>query len=497
MDKILEIRNISKTYPGVKALDDVSLDLEKGEILALLGENGAGKSTIVKILAGAIQPDCGEIILDGRPIKCDAPHEMMEKGIAVMYQELNYFNDLSIAENVFVGNLPVNALGRVNFRELKMKTGELLGMVGLDRDPMTEVSALSVAEKQMIEIAKVLSRKSRVLLLDEPTAALNDCEIETLFKLLRELSAKGISIIYISHRMEEIFALSDRVHVLRDGKTIGVRRTSETDVNTLVSMMVGRTIDNMYPKKELPIGDVVLDVSGLNGAKVRDVSLEVRAGEVVGLFGLMGSGRTEIAETIFGKREKTSGTIKVDGKAVDIRGPRDAISSGIAYVPRERKADGLVLVASVKHNLSLAFLDRLTSFIGLKLGLEKKLAREWVHALKIKTPGIDTVIGSLSGGNQQKVVIGKWLQAGSKVLLLNEPTRGVDVGAKVEMYNLIEELCSKGMAIVMISSETPEIMGISDRIIVIHEGRVWGEIKREDFDQEKIMHLAIGGTASC
>ncbi len=497
MEKILEIRNVSKSYPGVKALDGVNLDLQKGEILALLGENGAGKSTIVKILAGAIQPDAGEIWLDGEKIQCNTPVEMMEKGIAVMYQELNYLNDLSIAENVFLGNLPVNRLQQVDFRKLKQDTKLLLEMVGLDYDPMTEVSKLSIAEKQMIEIAKVLSRKSRVLLLDEPTSALNDCEIATLFTLLKELVKKDISIIYISHKMDEIFALSDRVQVLRDGKHIGVCKTSETDASRLVAMMVGRTIANMYPKQEIQRGKIVLEVEKLSGAKIHDISLNVKSGEVVGLFGLMGSGRTEIAETIFGKRKILGGTIKINGAAVKITGPGSAIKAGIAYVPRERKSDGLVLVATVRQNMSLVFLDRLRSFFGLKLGLEKRLVTEWVKTLRVKTPGIDSAINTLSGGNQQKVVIGKWLLETPKVLILNEPTRGIDVGAKVEIYNLIEELCGKGMAIIMISSETPEIMGISDRIITIHEGRISGEIERRDFDQEKIMLMAIGGTGAC
>jgi ABC-type sugar transport system ATPase subunit len=493
MAKVLEMKSITKKFPGVLALNQVNLELEKGEILALLGENGAGKSTLIKILACALIPDSGEIYLEGEKITCTTPKEMLEKGIGVMYQELNYLDNLSIAENIFLGNLPINKYLHVDYKKLKKDTSALLDKVGLKKDPFTEVSKLSVAEKQMIEIAKVLSKNNKVLVVDEPTSALNEVEVKTLFKLLKELSAQGNSIIYISHKMDEIFEISDRVQVLRDGEYVGVRKTSETNSKELVSMMVGRTIEDMYPKEEIPQGEVILEVNNLTCVNVQNINLKVRSGEIVGLFGLMGSGRTEIAEGIFGKRRIIDGSVKVNGKRIKLKSPESAIKAEIAYIPRERKNEGLVLSSSVKENMTLAYLKQLQRFLSLKLKEENELVSKWVQKLKIKTPSINTQIESLSGGNQQKVVIGKWLLKKTKVLILNEPTRGIDVGAKVEVYKLIEDLCKNGMAILMISSEMPEIMGISDRIIVVHDGRITGEFNRGEFDQKKVLFTAIGG----
>lgn len=494
MAVILEMKNITKAFPGVLALDDVSLELNHAEILALLGENGAGKSTLIKILGGAQSADHGEIILDGQKLTCSTPAEMIAIGIAVMHQELNYLDDLSIAENIFLGNLPVNKLGQVDYKKLKADTKHLLDMVGLLENPMKEVSLLSIAQKQMIEIAKVLSRENcKVLVMDEPTSALNEAEVATLFKLMRELTAKGISIIYISHKIKEIFEISDRIQVLRDGRSVGMLETRKATTAELITMMVGRSIENMYPKIEIPLGEVVLEVEHLCGEKIKDVSFQVHAGEVVGLFGLMGAGRTEIAESIFGKRQITSGIVKVNGKVITKFTPRQAIKAGIAYIPRERKSDGLVMTETVKNNMILVFIDKISTFLHLKGKEERRIVKDWVDKLQIKTPSINTPIESLSGGNQQKVVIGKWLIDKPKVMILNEPTRGIDVGAKVEVYKLIEELCQDGIGILLISSETPEIMGISDQIFVVREGMISGECLRCDFDQENIMHYAVRG----
>lgn len=487
------MKEITKRFPGVLALDHVSLELNRGEILALLGENGAGKSTLMKILSGAYVPDSGSIFFDGEKLDVGSPKSTLEKGIAVVYQELKYYNDLSIAENMFVGDMPVNRLGFVEYQKLYQKTEEQLRRVGLNYNPKTLVAQLSVAEKQMVEIAKALSRNAKVLVLDEPTSALNTTEVEHLFEILREVTRQGISIIYISHKMDEIFELSDRVEVLRDGKNIGTVETDKTNINELVAMMVGRTITDMYPKTDVAKGDVVFAARNLEADRVHSVSFDVRAGEIVGLFGLMGSGRTEIVETIFGKRRRTDGTIMLNGKKIEVNSPRQAIQAGIGYVPRERKSDGLVLSASVSDNITYAYLDQLTRCGFINFKREEGTVRKWIERLNIKTPSAATCIDSLSGGNQQKGVIAKWLLSDPKLLILNEPTRGVDVGAKVEIYTLMEELCRQGLAIIMISSEMPEVMGISDRIVVVHEGRVTGECLREDFSQERLMMMAIGG----
>lgn len=493
MEKVLEMKNITKRFPGVLALDSVELDLHKGEILALLGENGAGKSTLMKILSGAIQYDTGEILLEGKPLVGNTPGDIINQGIAVMYQEINCLEELSIAENIFNGNLPVNRIGNVNYKKLRVDTAKLLLEVGLEKDPLTIVNTLSTAEKQMMEIAKVLSKENKVLVMDEPTSALNDVEVGQLFELITKLADEGKSIIYISHKLDELFAISNRIEVLRDGRYIGTVKTQETTPHQLVSMMVGRDIDDMFPKEDIELGDVVLDVDRLSGSHIIDISFNVRSGEILGMFGLMGAGRTEIVETIFGKRKKTGGSIRLMGKEIKIKNPRAAIKNKIVYVPRERKSEGLCMEGSVKENLTLTYLEELSWLMGLNIKKKRFLVNNWIKKMNIKTSSMDTPISALSGGNQQKVVIAKWLITEPEVLILNEPTRGVDVGAKVEIYKLIEELCKSGLAIIMISSETPEIMGIADRIVTVHEGRVTGELEREAFDQEKLMFMAIGG----
>jgi len=487
------MKRITKRFPGVLALDNVDLELYKGEVLALLGENGAGKSTLMKILSGAYTADEGEIVLDGEMIGGYTPKQALDKGISIMYQELNYVKDMSIAENIFLNKLPMKFGSKVvDYKKLRQDASELMKEVGLDYDPFTEVGVLSVAEKQLVEIAKAISYNMKVLVMDEPTSALNEKEIRILFDIIKKLSQTGKSIIYISHRLDEVFKISNRVMVMRDGKGVGVRSTAETNKDELVTLMVGREIKDMYPIQSSETGDYILEVEELNTEKVKDISFKVKRGEIVGLFGLMGAGRNNIVEAIFGATEKKKGVIKIDGRPMKINNPDDAIKAGIGYVPSERKTAGLVLIHSVKFNASLAFIDKLKKRLFLNLKKEKNLVEEWVGKLNVKTPDIDTPAESLSGGNQQKVVLAKWMLTNPKVLILNEPTRGIDVGAKVEIYKLMEEFCRQGLGIVMISSELPEVMAIADRTVTICEGRITGELSKREYTQEKLLLGAIG-----
>ncbi len=490
---VLQMNNMTKNFPGVLALDKVNLNLKKGEVLALVGENGAGKSTLMRILAGVIPFDSGEIILNEKNISGYTPRQAMNMGISIMYQELNYYNDLSIAENIFAGNLPKKkGLKLIDYKQLKQDAKVYLDQVGLDKDPFTETKYLSIAEKQLVEIAKAISKDIEVLVMDEPTATLNDEEIKILFNIIKQLSAQGKSIIYISHRLDEVFQISQRVMVMRDGQNAGMVITSETSKAEIVSMMVGREIKDMYPMANRKFGDTVLEVEELSVGRSIDFSFKVKAGEIVGMFGLMGAGRTAIFEGIFGKT-KANGQIKIDGKEVEIHSPHDAIIAGIGYIPAERKNEGLMLIHSVKENITISNLSSFRRFKAfIDHNKEKTIAQSWVDKVGIKTPDLDTVIEGLSGGNQQKVVIAKWLLTNPKVLLMNEPTRGIDVGAKVEVYKLMEELCEAGLGIVMISSELPEVMAISDRILTVHEGKITSEFDKSAFSQEELLLAALG-----
>lgn len=497
MGKILEMKQISKSFPGVKALSNVDLELETGDILALLGENGAGKSTLIKVLSGVHKADEGKIVYDGKETEFATPGESIAAGISVIYQELNNVDELTIAENIFLGNLPLKKpLNNVDYRKLREDTQRLLDEVGLRHDPFTEVSKLSIAEKQMVEIAKALSKDLKVLVMDEPTATLNNTEIETLFGIIRQIAAQGKGVIYISHRLEEVFEISNKVEVMRDGKKVAVAMTQDTNRQELITHMVGRELGDMYPKKTAQKGETVIEIKNLSNEGISGINFSVAAGEVVGLYGLMGAGRTNIAETIFGARKKTDGEIVIHGKTAQIRSPKDAKEYGIAYIPPDRKRDGLILEHSIKTNISLTMIDRLQKGLKLQFAKEAGLAGQWVDRLAIKTPDMENLADSLSGGNQQKIVLAKWLATDPKILILNEPTRGVDVGAKAEIYKLIEELQHSGIATIMISSELPEVIAMSDRIIVIHEGKVSGEVAKEDFSQETLLSKAIGGELS-
>lgn len=491
---LLRMEHISKSFPGVRALDDVSLTLHSGEVLALMGENGAGKSTLMKILSGAYTADTGKIFINGQQVEYDGPSDAMEQGIRIMYQELNYLPDMSIAENIYLGRWPrKKPFGRIDYGRLRADSVKYLKQVMLDNDPFQEVGELSVAEKQLVEIAKALSGNFKVLIMDEPTSSLNENETQNLFGIIRKLAAEGKSIIYISHRMEEVFEIADRVQIMRDGKSVCESRICDISRSEIVRMMVGREIKDMYPKLETAKGDVVLQACGLTNEVIKDVSFELHKGEILGMFGLMGAGRTNIVEAIFGARMLSDGEILVEGKHAEIHSPADAMRYGLGYLPAERKTDGLLLEHSIAENIILASLDKRLGSLHMNLDIEDKIAEKWVKELRIKTPGIRTQVGQLSGGNQQKVVLAKALETEPKILFLNEPTRGIDVGAKVEIYRLMESLCNRGISIVMISSELPEILGIADRIMVVCEGRVTGEVQRAAFSAERLMELAIGG----
>ena len=489
---VLEMKSITKRFPGVLALDKVSLELRRGEIHALIGENGAGKSTLMKILSGAYKADEGDIILNDSPLLNNTPRYAMECGISIIYQELNYVKDLTVAENIYLGAWPKTKIGTVSYKKLIEDTNALLAEIGLNIKPKMQMDRLSVAEKQLVEIVKSISKNAKIFVMDEPTSALNENEINILFDIVKRLAKEGKSIIYISHRLDEVFRISDRVSVMRDGAMVGTVNTKDTDKFELIRMMVGREIKNMYPIERSEKGENVFEVENLSGTKANDVSFCVRKGEIVGLFGLMGAGRTDIAETIFGSAKKESGTIRVNGKVVSIKNPHDAIRAGLGYVPSERKRDGLILIHSVKENISIASLKRIAHFFVLNLKKERELASQWVSKLDIKTPRLETIADSLSGGNQQKVVLGRWIARTPTVLIMNEPTRGVDVGAKVEIYKLMEEFCKLGLGIVMISSELLEILSISDRVITIYEGKISGEFEGDNITQEKLLIAAMG-----
>jgi len=492
---LLEMRGISKRYPGVVALDNVDFDVRAGEVHALVGENGAGKSTLMKILAGAETRDAGQILLRGQPVTIDSPQRAMDLGINIIYQEFNLVPHLSAAENIFLGREPASAIpGLIDFRKLYREAQRVIDSLGVPIDVRTEVGQLSVAQQQMVEIAKATSRNSIVIAMDEPSATLTEHELQNLFALIRSLKARGVGIIYISHRLEEIFAIADRVTVLRDGRHVGTRPIGAVDRDELIRMMVGRELAGTSPKKVVARGAPVLEVRGLTrrGA-FSDVSFTVHAGEVLGIGGLVGAGRTEVARALFGADPIDAGEIRLDGQPVLIRSPRDAIRLGLGLVPEDRKTLGLILNMVVRENVTLAHLDLLSMLGFVNRRRERDLAAEYVRSLRIRTPTIEQEVRHLSGGNQQKVVLAKWLCTDSRVMIFDEPTRGIDVGAKQEIYELMNELAARGVAMIMITSELPELLAMSDRILVMHAGRVAGELSREEATQERVMHLATGG----
>ena len=495
---VVEMKNIHKSFFNVQVLKGVDFDLIPGEIHALMGENGAGKSTLMKILTGIHKSNSGEILYKGEIVEYHSPKEAEKAGIAVIHQELNIIPYLTVAENMFLGKeLKRHPFGILKTKEMNEKTKENLNRLGIDIDPQKEAGELSVGQQQMIEIARAIAAETEVLIMDEPTAALTDREIETLFTVINQLRREGVAIIYISHRMEEIFRMCDRITVLRDGQSIGTKITSETDFEEIVKMMVGRELGERFPERTAEIGGdrfVVEDLS-LEGI-FNNISFNVRKGEILGVAGLMGAGRTEIMETIFGARKKKSGRIYMDGKELNIRKPHHAIAAGIGYITEDRKDEGLVLGLTVRENLAIPNLKKLSKSAVIQKQKEKQWTEEMIQKLRIKTSGPEQEVKSLSGGNQQKVVFGKWLGTEPKLLILDEPTRGVDVGAKKEIYSIMNELTEKGFSIIMVSSELPEILGMSDRVMVIHEGKLCAILDKKVASQEKIMEAATGGVKS-
>ena len=490
---ILEMRGITKRFPGVLALDHVDLTVYPGQVLALVGENGAGKSTLMKVLSGVHQMDEGEILMEGKSVKIENPLASQLMGISIIYQELSVLDNMNIAENIFLGREKRNGKVFVDKKTMHAEARRLLDEVGLDVDTHTMAGELSTAQKQMIEVAKALSFNSKIIIMDEPTSSLTETETEILFGIIRKLREKGVAIVFISHKLAEIFAITDEVAILRDGVSAGRMVTNDCSENDIIKAMVGREVDDLYPKQAAVIGDVVLEVKGLNTKGfLKDINFQLRAGEILGFAGLVGAGRSEVMRAVFGIDPKESGEIYIKGKKVDIKNPRDAMLHGMGFVPEDRKLQGLVLGMSVGKNTTLAALKAVANKAGfINHKQEKEMADKFVKALEVKTPSNDQLVKNLSGGNQQKVVIAKWLANNPDILILDEPTRGIDVGAKKEIHQLMSDLANQGVAIIMISSELPEVLGMSDRVVVMHEGHIKGELDRAEADQVSIMKMAV------
>ncbi|MGC5700974.1 sugar ABC transporter ATP-binding protein [Pseudomonas sp. NFXW11] len=490
---LLEVINVSKGFPGVVALSEVQLRVRPGTVLALMGENGAGKSTLMKIIAGIYQPDAGELRLKGRPVVFDTPLAALQSGIAMIHQELNLMPHMSIAENIWIGREQLNGLRMIDHRAMHRCTAQLLERLRINLDPEELVGQLSIAERQMVEIAKAVSYDSDVLIMDEPTSAITDKEVAHLFSIIADLKAQGKGIIYITHKMNEVFAIADEVAVFRDGAYIGLQRADSLDGDSLISMMVGRELSQLFPQREKPIGDLLLQVRDLRLDGVFDrVSFDLHAGEILGIAGLMGSGRTNVAETLFGITPSSAGEIVLDGQALRISDPHQAIERGFALLTEDRKLSGLFPCLSVLENMEVAVLPHYAGTGFVKQKALRALCEDMCKKLRVKTPSLEQCIDTLSGGNQQKALLARWLMTNPRILILDEPTRGIDVGAKAEIYRLISFLASEGMAVIMISSELPEVLGMSDRVMVMHEGELMGTLERSEATQERVMQLASG-----
>ena len=492
-DTLLKLDGISKQFPGVKALDNVHLEVRRGEVHAIVGENGAGKSTLMKIISGAYKKDCGTIEYDGHTIEHMTPKLSVNSGISVIYQELTYMPTMSIAENIFIGSQPKTGAKLIDYKNMYQRSLEVQKIVGLDGySPKEEVGHLTAAEKQLLEIARAYVRNLKLLVLDEPTSALNNDEIERLFALINDLKAKGCGIIYITHKMDEIFRIADRVSVLRDGCLVTTMGIADTNREKVITAMVGRELKDMYPISERKIGNVILEAEGLCTDFLKDVSFNVRKGEIVGFYGLMGCGCDLALECIFGKTACKKGEIRMNGQRIAVKKPHDAIVQKIAFAPAERKTEGIMLNQTVRSNISCVTLGKMKKGLLLDLKKEKDVVEKWIQRMRIKTPSQETLALSLSGGNQQKLIIARWLENNPSVFLMNEPTKGIDVGAKAEIYALMEEMCRNGASIIFITSDMPELLAISDRVFVFHEGKVTGEIARAELTQENVIKKAIG-----
>jgi ribose transport system ATP-binding protein len=490
---ILEMKGICKSFPGVKALQDVDFDLRAGEVHALVGENGAGKSTLMKILSGVYRPDAGEIRLHSKVVSITSPLVAQAHGISIIHQERRLFPALSAAENVFAGRLPRTSAGLVDWERLNRQAKEYLDLLGFQPDVRTPVGELSVANQQLVEIAKALSMNPKIIIMDEPTAPLTDSETEQLFAIIRQLKARHVAVVYISHRLDELRQICDRVTILRDGRRVGHHLVAEVSNSEIVQAMVGREIVERFPKVVAPRGPLVLRVKDLSQKKrLKNISFEIHRGEMVGLAGLVGAGRTELARCLFGVDPFDQGEIEVAGEPRRIRSIQDALKAGIALAVEDRKRQGLVLSMSVRHNVTLASLEKISRLGWLRLGAEQEIVQKQVRDLAVKTPHIDQLVGNLSGGNQQKVVLAKWLAKQFDVLILDEPTIGIDVGSRVELYELINDLAKSGVGILLISSDLPEVLGMSDRILVMREGSLVADLERGEATQELIMQYATG-----
>lgn len=487
---LLELSGISKSFPGVKALDDVSFNLKAGEVHALLGENGAGKSTLMKIISGIYNRDSGSYRLDGAEIEALTPRSAQALGIAIIHQELNMCTDLTVAENMFLGRESV-ARGVIRQNDMNRQAKEILDQLKIDIDPRTVVKKLPVSKQQMVEIAKALSTNARILIMDEPTSALTEREIAELFRIVRDLKSKGCAIVYISHRLDELKEITDRVSIFRDGRYVATRNFDETTLDEIIALMVGREIKEKFPHLSVEKGRKILEVSNLDAGMVKDVSFSLYAGEIIGLSGLMGAGRTELVRALFGADPIERGKITLDGEVITIRHPEDAIVHGIVLGPEDRKKEGLCTELSIRENVGLANLDTICNRWGVvRSKVEKDLTGRAIKDLRIKTPSGEQTAKNLSGGNQQKVVLGKWLVRNAKVVIFDEPTRGIDVASKVEIYNIMNELKSRGIGVLFVSSEMPEVMGMSDRILVMCNGRITGDLKPRETTQDEILRCA-------
>jgi rhamnose transport system ATP-binding protein len=491
---LLKAANITKSFSAVLALKDASFELRPGEVHALVGENGAGKSTLIRIITGAVLQDTGEIYINGEAIRENSPALSKARGVAAIYQQPALFPELTVAENIAVGQERAGIFGRVDWKARRRFAGKLLDRIGAKIDPETAASELSMPQQQLVEIARALGANARILIFDEPTASLSAEDTEHLFKVIRELKSQGVGMIYISHRLEELTSIADLVTVLRDGHTIETREMANTSREQLIRLMVGRDLSAVFPKRQVEIGDTVFELRnfGCKAAGIRGVNLKVRAGEIVGVAGLIGAGRTELAKTIFGLRTPDEGEILLRDKPITIGHPCEAIDLGIAYLPEDRRKHGIVLEFPISANITLASLKRLSSFVGLDLGKERQIAADYTRRLGVKTPAIYSPASTLSGGNQQKVALSRWLMTQPSVLILDEPSQGIDVGAKAEIHELMMELAEQGVAILMISSELPEILGMSDRIAVMFGGTIACVLDRADATQDKILSVALG-----
>jgi ABC-type sugar transport system ATPase subunit len=494
MASLLQMEGVSKAFLGVSVLRDVSLSLDSGEVLGIVGENGAGKSTLMKVLAGIHRPEQGAIYLEGAPFAPQTPREALQAGVIVVHQELSQFPDQTVAENIFAGSLPRMPGGFVRKGALMRAAKAVLDQVGLNVSPGTRIRSLPLAQRQLVEIGRALSRKAKVIVLDEPTATLTSHEVEILFATVKRLKATGVGIIFISHHLEEVFAICDRVTVMRDGRSVETRPVSQWTEETMVQVMVNRPIDSFFPKQDIPLGAPVLEVQDLaSGRKFANVSFAVRAGEIYGIAGLVGAGRTEVLKTIFGALPMTAGSIRIEGQAHQPHSPRRSLRNGVVLTPEDRKFEGLILPFSLRQNVALSTLNALARWGLLSSRATQRLAKSSIDMLRIRATSANQEVRRLSGGNQQKVVLARAMSVSPKVFMLDEPTRGVDVGAKVEVYNLIGELAAKGAAVLIVSSDLLELLGVCDRIGVLRAGRMVGEVERADFSQDRIMSLAAMG----